>query len=151
VVGQFGHGGLLTPDQAAIAAEFAADGLVLTGRQPKHRIGQVYAEADVLVFLKEGSGMVTSGKVYEYVATGLPVVSVLEEQHDARRVLSGYPRWHDAVEHSPAGLAKAMLAAIDDEENGAERQAAAVQYGAARSRAASLGPALRDVMTAVDR
>jgi len=147
VVGQFGHGGLMTADQAAIAAEFAADGLVLTGRQPKHRIGQVYADADVLVFVKEGSGMVTSGKVYEYVATGLPIVSVLEPEHDARRVLSGYPRWYDAAGHSPAGLADAMLAALDDEVDGAGRYAAAVQYGAARSREAALGPALQDVVT----
>lgn len=149
VVGQFGHGGLLTADQAGIAAEFAPDGLVLTGRQPKHRIGKVYADADVLVFLKEGAGMVTSGKVYEYVATGLPIVSVLEQEHDARRVLLNYPRWHDAVEHSPEGLAKAMLSALDDEEDGAERHAAAVSYGAAKSRAAALGPALHDVFTAL--
>jgi glycosyltransferase involved in cell wall biosynthesis len=149
VVGQFGHGGLMSRDQAAIAAEFAADGLVLTGRQPKHRIAQVYADADVLVFVKEGSGMVTSGKVYEYVATGRPIVSVLEPEHDARRVLSGYPRWHDAGEQSPAGLSKAMLAALDDSTNGEARYAAAVLYGAARSREASLGPAVRDVLTAL--
>jgi len=150
VVGQSGHRDRLTPDPVAIAAEFAADGLVLTGRVPKHRIGQVYADSDVLVFLKEGSAMVTSGKVYEYVATGLPIVSVLEPEHDARRVLSGYPRWHDAVEHSVEGLAQAMLVALDDhesadQEDGAERYAAAVAYGAARSREAALRPALQDV------
>jgi len=147
VVGQFGHGGLMTSDQGEIASEFAADGLVLTGRQPKHQIGQVYADADVLVFVKEGSGMVTSGKVYEYVATGLPIVSVLEPDHDARRVLAEYPRWHDATEYSPSGLAQAMLAALHDEANGADRHAAAVLYGAARSREAALGPALHDVFT----
>jgi len=148
VVGQFGHGGVLTPEQAAIAAEFAADGLVLTGRQPKHQIGQVYADADVLVFVKEGSGMVTSGKVYEYVATGRPIVSMLEREHDARRVLSGYPRWHDAVEHSPAALADAMLAALN-EDDAAERYAAALLYGASKTREAALGPALQDVVTAL--
>jgi glycosyltransferase involved in cell wall biosynthesis len=149
VVGQFGHGDLMTSDQASIAEEFAADGLVLAGRQPKHQIGQVYAEADVLVFVKEGSGLVTSGKIYEYVATGLPIVSVLAREHDARRVLSGYPRWHDAMEQSPAGLAQAMLAGLDDELNGAERYASAVSYGAAKSREAALGPAVRDVFTAL--
>jgi len=152
VVGQSGHRDRLTPDPAAIAAEFAADRLVLTGRVPKHRIGQVYADSDVLVFLKEGSAMVTSGKVYEYVATGLPIVSVLEPEHDARRVLLGYPRWHDAAEHSVKGLAQAMLAALDDHENagqedGAERCAAAVAYGAVRSREAALRPALQDVFS----
>lgn len=148
VVGQFGHGGVMTSDQAAIAEEYAADGLVLTGRQPKHQIGQVYADADVLVFVKEGAAMVTSGKVYEYVATGKPIVSVLEREHDARRVLSGYPRWHDSVEHSPAGLAQAMLAALDDGGD-AGRYATALLYGAARSREAALGPALQDVVAAL--
>jgi glycosyltransferase involved in cell wall biosynthesis len=145
VVGQFGSGDRLTPDQAAIAAEFAPDGLILAGRQPKHQIGQVYADADVLVFIKEGSGMVTSGKVYEYVATGRPIVSVLEAEHDARRVLAGYPRWHDAAEHSPEGLAKAMLAALDDATDGEQRHAAALLYGASKTREAALRPALRDV------
>jgi len=149
VVGQFGHGGRLMPDQAAIAAEFAPDGLVLTGRQPKHQIGQVYADADVLVFVKEGAGMVTSGKVYEYVATGRPIVSVLEPEHDARRVLSGYPRWHDAAEHSPEGLAKAMLAALEDEADGEARHADALLYGASKTREAALRPALQDVLSAL--
>jgi glycosyltransferase involved in cell wall biosynthesis len=149
VVGQFGHGGLMTLEQASIAAEFAPDGLVLTGRQPKHQIGQVYADADVLVFVKEGSGMVTSGKVYEYVASGLPIVSVLEPAHDSRRVLTGYPRWHDATELSAAGLAQAMLAAVDDLADGAERYSAALVHGAARSREAALRPALQDVVTAL--
>ncbi len=149
VVGQFGHGGRLTPDQAAIAAEFAPDGLILTGRQPKHQIGQVYADADVLVFVKEGAGMVTSGKVYEYVATGRPIVSVLEQEHDARRVLAGYPRWHDAAEYSPEGLAKALLEALDDEADGAKRHAGALEYGASKTREAALRPALQDVLTAL--
>ncbi len=149
VVGLLGDGDGLTDEQAAIAAEFAADGLVLTGREPGDRIGQVYAESDVLVFLHEGSGMVTPGEVYECVATGLPVVSVLDPEQDARRVLSGYPRWHDAIEHSPEGLAQAMLAALDDEADGVKRHAAAVYYGAARSREAALGPALQDVVSAL--
>lgn len=149
VVGSFGHGGQLTVEQVAIADEFARDGLVLTGRTPKHQITQVYAEADVLVFLKEGSGMVTSGKVYEYVATGLPIVSMLDAQHDARRILDGYPRWHDANEYSERALSAAMLEALADVAEGEQRFAAAAEYGARRSREANLRPALDDVFAAL--
>jgi hypothetical protein len=41
----------------------------------------------------------TSGKVYEYAATGLPIVSVHEREHDAATVLADYPLWSrvDAV------------------------------------------------------
>ena len=93
--------------------------------------------------------MVTSGKVYEYVATGRPIVSVLEPEHDARRVLAGYPRWHDAAEHSPEGLAEAMLAALEDEADGEERHADALLYGASKTREAALRPALQDVLSAL--
>lgn len=149
VVGSFGHGGHLTAEQVVVADEYNRDGLVLTGRIPKHQITKVYAEADVLVFLKEGSAMVTSGKVYEYVATGLPIVSVLEDQHDARRILNGYPRWHDAVEHSAHALSVAMLEALDDAASGERRFAQAAEYGAQRSREAHLRPALDDVFAAL--
>lgn len=149
VVGSFGHGGHLTAEQTAIADEYARDGLILTGRTPKHQITQVYAEADVLVFLKEGSAMVTSGKVYEYVATGLPIVSMLDAQHDARRILDGYPRWHDARDYSERALSAAMLEALDDMAQGERHFAAAAEYGARRSREAHLRPALADVFAAL--
>lgn len=149
VVGSFGHGGHLTAEQVAIADEYARDGLVLTGRAPKHQITEVYAEADALVFLKEGSGMVTSGKVYEYVATGLPIVSMLAPEHDARRILDGYPRWHDAVEYSAPALSTAMLEALADIADGRDRFASAAAYGAERSRQSRLRPALDDVFAAL--
>ncbi len=58
--------------------------------------------------------MVTSGKVYEYVATGLPIASVLDPSHDAQRVLSGYPRWYPAAREDAASLAAALVAAAQD-------------------------------------
>ena len=149
VVGSFGYAGRMSVEQIAVADEFARDGLVMTGRVPKHEITQVYTEADVLVFLKEGSGMVTSGKVYEYVATGLPIVSMLAPQHDARRILDGYPRWHDAKDYSAAALAAAMLEALDDVADGERLFAASSEYGARRSRQAHLRPAIDDVFAAL--
>ena len=131
IIGHFGHAGIMTPEQARIRQEYADDDLVFTGRRPKHSISTAYAEADVLVFAKEGSGLVTSGKVYEYVATGLPIVSVVDPDHDARRVLAGYPRWFDAAADTPESLADAMIAALANATAaGTSASASAVEYGA---------------------
>jgi glycosyltransferase involved in cell wall biosynthesis len=124
VAGQLGHAGLGSPEQRAVAREFADDGVQLTGRVPKDRIHEVYANADVLVFAKEGGGLVTSGKVYEYLATGLPVASMIEAEHDARRVLTGYPRWHNAGATTAPALAEALVAAAADARTPGRREAA---------------------------
>jgi glycosyltransferase involved in cell wall biosynthesis len=149
IVGQIGHDGYARPEQEELMAEFAGHGLVFTGRLPKHQVGSAYAGSDVLVFAKEGADFVTSGKVYEYVATGAPVVSVLGPEHDARRVLTGYPRLHDAVAATPAALADAMLAAVDDARGGDALRPAAQAHGAAFRRDVVLSRALDDVEQAL--
>jgi len=141
-VGHFGHAGVMTAEQSRLRAEFTKHQVLFTGRQPKHALAQTYAEADVLVFAKEGSRLVTSGKVYEYVATGRPIVSMIEKDHDARRVLDGYPRWHDAAEHTVDAMADAMVLAAADALNGAGQRDAALAHGASHRRDAVLARAL---------
>lgn len=145
MVGHFGHAGTMTAEQSALRAEFAADGVVFPGRRPKDRIAETYAESDALLFAKEGSAMVTSGKVYEYVASGRPIVSIIEREHDARRVLDGYPRLHDAGHSSPGEVASALVAAAEDAVNRPERLAEAVDFGARYRGDAVLARALRRV------
>ena len=142
MVGHFGHGGAMAPEQASIRAEFADEGVVFTGREAKQQITHTYEGADVLLFAKEGAGFVTSGKVYEYVATGKPVVSVLDREHDARRVLDGYPRWHDAEASTVPALASAMVEAAEDARHGIHRRAAALEHGARYRRDTLLSLAL---------
>ena len=128
--------------------EAAADGVVYVGRWPKSRITQAYDETDVLVFAKEGSGMVTSGKVYEYIATGLPIASMTEDEHDARRVLSGYPRWHPAADQSPPAVAAAMVSAAQDAVSADKATvAAAIEHGLRFRRDQILAPALQEVLS----
>jgi hypothetical protein len=101
----------------------------------------------VLLFAKEGSRMVTSGKVYEYVATGLPIASVLEPEHDAQRVLSGYPRWYPAELQGARALANALVAAARDSRSHSEDVvAAAVEYGERFRRDHILEPVLQGLV-----
>jgi len=145
--GQLGHSGGHLSVHARTFADAARDGVVHVGRWPKSRIGEAYGALDVLLFAKEGSAMVTSGKVYEYLATGLPVASVLAPEHDARRVLNGYPRWHPAVTMSAGGLADALVAAaVDSVDHRPDLVEAAVRFGARLRRDHLLEPALRDVL-----
>lgn len=143
MVGHFGHAGSMTPEQVRIRREYGPDRMLFVGRQPKERIAEAYSQADVLLFAKEGSGLVTSGKVYEYIATGRPIVSALAPSHDARRVLSGYPRWHDAsLESGPSGLADAMIAAASDAVERGDLEDAALEYGTGFRRDAVLARAI---------
>ena len=57
-------------------------------------IRNAVGQCEVLLVLI-GGRYVTSGKVYEYVATGLPIMSVHNKEHDASTVLQGYPFWAD--------------------------------------------------------
>ena len=128
--------------------EAAADGVVHMGRWPKNRITEAYRDIDVLLFAKEGSGMATSGKVYEYLATGLPITSVIEDEHDARRVLSGYPRWHPAARQDPEALAAALVDAADDAAQApGDVVDAAVLHGLGFRRDKILEPVLRDLLS----
>lgn len=137
VVGQLGHSaGSPTAGQMEVQDAFRDDGIVFTGRVRTRLITDVYASSDALLFAKEGGGMVTSGKVYEYVATGLPIVAALGEAHDAWRVLEGYPRLFRADPGDVAAVASAMVAALREGRSpgAAERRVSAARVGAEHRR-----------------
>lgn len=114
----FGHLGFFAHSAAAVRARLPlADdvGVTYEGPAPKAELPKAYGDLDVLVFCAAGSRFVTSGKVFEYMATGKPIVSVHEPGIAAVEVLSGYPLWFsisslDAAEVSDA-FERAALAA----------------------------------------
>ena len=92
----------------------------------------------------------TSGKVYEVLASGLPVLSAHEVEHDASTVLSGSPLWIPAVGFDTERLtesfrAAARLALEATEEDRATARKAAGQY----ARANQIEPAVRHVTSVV--
>jgi glycosyltransferase involved in cell wall biosynthesis len=74
----------------------AEDGVQFGGPVRKADVAATYGRWDALVLILIGGRYVTSGKVYEYMATGLPIVSVHDIAHDASRVLTGHPLWTGA-------------------------------------------------------
>lgn len=88
----------------------SADAVSYGGPVAKNELGAVYSEWDALVLLIPGGRYVTAGKTYEYLATGLPIMSVHAQHHGAIEVLDGYPLWvAPPTELTPDALAKSFV------------------------------------------
>ena len=109
--GYLGHQG---DDEGRVLEQIArvADGSVAYhGAVSKALIAEVYARLDVLILPLGTSRFMTSGKVFEYMATGLPIVSVHDPVNAASDTLSGYPGWVPAASLDAADVADALIRA----------------------------------------
>ncbi|MEV1064210.1 glycosyltransferase [Streptomyces sp. NPDC050263] len=118
-----GHLGFFKNSPGALKARLGLDdegnhlegvedtGLRYLGPVSKTEVSRVYEEADVLVFLAGGGRYVTSGKIFEYMASGHPIVSVHQPGIAAQDVLEGYPLWFNANSLDVDALAASMVAA----------------------------------------
>ncbi|MEU6858678.1 glycosyltransferase [Glycomyces sp. NPDC046736] len=117
----YGHIGFFSGSETRIRSQFGFDtepeGVRFRGPVSKAEIGKAYADSDVLVFLAGGSKYVTSGKIFEYMATGRPIVSVHERGSAAEELLRDYPLWF-----VPASLEAADVAAAFAEAGDAARK-----------------------------
>lgn len=133
------------PHMEALKAA-ASDGVTFGGPVPKAEVAAAYGRWDALVLMLTGGRYMTSGKVYEIMATGLPVVSAHEIDHDASTVLSAYPLWAGPTGLGPERLAEGFrkAAALAVHTTDADRAAArdrAQQF----ARDTQLAPAVRHV------
>ncbi|MEE3920637.1 hypothetical protein V2I01_27560 [Micromonospora sp. BRA006-A] len=91
-----------------------------------------------------GGRFVTSGKVYEFMASGLPVLSAHDVDHDASNVLAGHPLWTGAVGLDPHRLAGSFVEAGRLALKATDADRAAARDLARRfARPAVLAPAVR--------
>jgi hypothetical protein len=116
-----------------VIANFAHDGITYEGPVAKAQTAQVYAGWDALVLALVGGRYVTSGKVYDYVSTGLPVMSAHESEHAATEILDGYPLWvrnqgMDAEQLADAFIETAHLAVNATPQDRAQARAHAAQF-----------------------
>ncbi|MEV6654310.1 glycosyl transferase [Streptomyces sp. NPDC051219] len=127
-----------------------ADGVTFGGPVPKAEVAATYGSWDALVLMLVGGRFVTSGKVYEFMASGLPVLSAHEVDHDASHVLEGHPLWTGACGLDEERLADAFCEAARMAAEGTEEDRAAARAHAARfTRAALMVPAIRELADAV--
>jgi glycosyltransferase involved in cell wall biosynthesis len=99
------------PEIKAIVDDAADAGVSYGGPVAKTEVKQVYEGFDVLLLMLGAGRYVTSGKVYEYAATGLPIVSVHDPGNAATDVLRGYPLWFPVSSLEPQEVATQLAAA----------------------------------------
>ena len=150
--GHFGAGMArgATRHVAAIEAR-AQDRVSYGGPVSKADLGTVYSGWDALLLLVPGGRYVTAGKTYEYIATGLPIMSAHGADHGANSVLDGYPLWvpppeelrTDLLAQSFVVTARLALGASD------EQRAGAAAFGRRFDRRTLLRPAVQALADSV--
>jgi glycosyltransferase involved in cell wall biosynthesis len=128
------------------------NGVHYRGPVPKTEVGAVYEDSDVLVFMTGGGKYVTTGKVFEYMATGRPIVSVHLPDIAAVEVLRGYPLWFTANSMDVAEIANSMVAAGKAARDlTPDQRAAARAYADRYTRQAVLEPLEQRLRQLVDQ
>jgi glycosyltransferase involved in cell wall biosynthesis len=116
-------------------------GVRYLGPVPKSEVGDAYRTLDGLVFCVPGARFVTSGKVFEYMATGKPIVSVHDPGIAAAEVLEDYPLWYGGDALTPESIADAFLSAAKAARDATpETYAAALAHAGRYTREATLTP-----------
>jgi glycosyltransferase involved in cell wall biosynthesis len=98
-------------DMLALIEEAESAGVSYRGPVGKTEIHGTYAAMDALLLILGSGRYVTSGKVFEYVSTGLPIVSVHDPANAASDVLRGYPLWFPVKSLAAEDVAEALTAA----------------------------------------
>ncbi len=113
-VTMFGHLGFFERTVQQVKALLPLDDgsrVRLGGPVAKTDIAGAYASLDVLLMMIPSSPFVTGGKVYEYMATGRPIVAIHTPDTAATGPLTGYPLWFPVKELTADAVADAMSAA----------------------------------------
>lgn len=107
--GRLGH--FAEPDAAAAALldEFRGDGVTYEGPVSKTDVARIYQQFDALLLIISRSRYVTSGKVFEYAATGLPIAAIHHPETAATSVLEGHPMWFPVADLSSDEIRRVLV------------------------------------------
>jgi glycosyltransferase involved in cell wall biosynthesis len=132
-----------TESHATLLDQYAGQGVSYRGPVAKTGVRATYESFDALLLILGTGRYVTSGKVFEYMASALPIVSVHHPDVDASRVLDGYPLWFRARSLDPADIAVALSeGAAAARTASAEARQACADFAATYDRRNQLGPRL---------
>ncbi|WP_254370527.1 glycosyltransferase [Streptomyces sp. A3M-1-3] len=139
-----GHLGFFPHDAAPLLERLPLEediGVSYAGAFDKASAKSVYNETDALVFCVPGARYVTSGKVFEYMASGKPIVSVHRPDIAAVDVLTDYPLWFAGSELTAEHVAKSFIAAAEAAHDlDRDQYQRAVEHAHHYTREATLGP-----------
>lgn len=88
-------------------------GISYDGPVAKAEVRSVYDSFDVVLLIVASSPYVTSGKVYECMATAKPIVAIHSPDTAASEPMVGYPLAHRVAEVDAAAIEKALLSAAE--------------------------------------
>lgn len=109
----------------------AGVGIVYEGPVAKAQINDLYRTFDALVLALASGPGVTSGKVFEFAATGLPVVSVHDPSSAASAVMAGSPVWSRTSSMTADDIAAALIAGAEQARaQTPQSREAAIAWGA---------------------
>ena len=125
-------------------------GLAYEGPISKREVAGFYQSVDALLLILPPGKYVTGGKTAEYLATGLPIVSIHAADSAASTILKDYPLWFEAKDLSAASIADALSAcAAELAAPDPQRWAAAWVYGQSFERSTTLRPAIAELRTLI--
>lgn len=125
----------------------AAEGITYCGPVVKAALRSTYERFDALLLALPGGKYITGGKVYEYAASALPIVSIHEVEHCATQTLQGYPLWYATEDLTPEGVAAALGAAAADRHRWtAADHAACAEFAQTYARERQLRPRLAQLL-----
>lgn len=105
-IGFFGH--VAASNSPALPGPTVSHALY-HGPVEKRDVARTYRDLDVLLFLVPDSIYVTSGKTYEYMSTGKPIVAVHSPDCAAADALRGYPLRATVADMTPEAIAEALV------------------------------------------
>ncbi|QYH35606.1 glycosyltransferase [Salinibacterium sp. M195] len=148
--GRLGHFAEADQEAANLLKSFEGDNVSYGGPVSKTQVSATYQDFDALLLVISKSRYVTSGKVFEYASTGLPIAALHDPITAATGILEGYPSVHSATAVGAEEFAAAIeSAAIAATNSTAETRAAARTWAAHLERDAQLAPrisALRETI-----
>jgi glycosyltransferase involved in cell wall biosynthesis len=144
--GHLGRTGQGSPELLAALAAAEPFGVAYEGPVKRNALAEVYQQFDALLLALPSGPGVTSGKVYEYAATGLPIVSVHTPETPVGEVLGDTDHWHAPRSLAPDAIADALLAAARQAQScTAADRTRAIAAGARWERMSIMATAIEDV------
>lgn len=111
--GRLGHYSQPDAKILSLLDEFKDDAVTYEGPVSKVDVAATYREFDALLLILGKSKYVTSGKVFEYAATGLPIASIHHPDTAASSVLQGRDDWFPLVEVTAVDAARVLREAAE--------------------------------------